>query len=261
MRLTLIVLVVFGLSAVAEAQSSVSHSDGWRPSIGLPLPPIGLPLPPIGLPLPPMGLSPRIEHPASIDLQRPPHGSRPGPGIGRQNRRFGQGGLRSGGTILYFVPAFGWPYAEAPTLPGRPAIREEQKPPTGRLRLELQPGIDPQVYVDGYYVGTLYDVNAELTLEAGPHRLELRADGYEIFELDVQISRNRSITYRGELKAVAAPAPVSPVPASPEAPPPPPGSATIYYIPGCYVGNLPPRDAGLPAGCDESRATTLNLRP
>ena len=38
---------------------------------------------------------------------------------------------------------------------------------------------------------------------------------------------------------------------------PPRAPATIYFIPGCYLGDVPPKDAGLPAGCDASRAVTF----
>jgi len=92
-----------------------------------------------------------------------------------------------------------------------------------------------------------------LVLDAGAHRLELRADGYESLTLDVQIAPAGLITYRSALKAVSA-APAPQAPASTDAAP---AHTTIYMIPGCYVGNLPPREAGLPAGCDESRAVVL----
>lgn len=34
------------------------------------------------------------------------------------------------------------------------------------------------------------------------------------------------------------------------APPAPTGSKTLYMIPGCYMGNVSPKDMKLPAGCD-----------
>jgi hypothetical protein len=158
-------------------------------------------------------------------------------------------------TLIYFVPAFGWDYPQAAKLPGKSSA-EERRPTTGRLRLELQPALVPQVFVDGYYVGTLNDLNGDLSIDAGPHKLEFRAEGYENLELDVQIFPGRSITYRGALKALEpTPVPLPEVPAptqvSPRAP------ATIYFIPGCYLGDVPPEDAGLPAGCDASRVVTL----
>jgi hypothetical protein len=41
------------------------------------------------------------------------------------------------------------------------------------------------------------------------------------------------------------------------APPAAKAPATFYLIPGCYMGNVPPRDANLPATCDISRAVSV----
>jgi hypothetical protein len=113
------------------------------------------------------------------------------------------------------------------------------------LRLEVQPEAVLQLYVDGYYVGTPDDFNRELELEAGPHTIEIRAPEYETFQFDVNIAPYRLVTYRGSLKAANAP------------PPPGPAPTTFYLIPECYVGNVPPKDAGLPATCDQSRVITF----
>jgi hypothetical protein len=49
----------------------------------------------------------------------------------------------------------------------------------------------------------------------------------------------------------------APRPAEPTAPPyVPTGDRTLYVIPGCYVGNVPPKDVKLPANCDLSKVTT-----
>jgi hypothetical protein len=55
-----------------------------------------------------------------------------------------------------------------------------------------------------------------------------------------------------EARVEAAPRPAEP------APPPyvPTGDRTLYVIPGCYVGNVPPKDVKLPANCDLSKVTT-----
>jgi hypothetical protein len=42
---------------------------------------------------------------------------------------------------------------------------------------------------------------------------------------------------------------------SADAPPPPPPS-TFYYIPGCYMGNVPPSQVTLPANCDPKQVIT-----
>lgn len=66
-------------------------------------------------------------------------------------------------------------------------------------------------------------------------------------------------------QVVAAPAPEPPPPSlhvpldmDPGPPPPyvPSGDRTLYVIRGCYVGNVPPANMKLPAGCDLSRLTT-----
>jgi hypothetical protein len=249
MRFTLAALIVVGFPVVVAAQSRTDRSTELvpRPTIGLPLPPIGLPLPQIGLPLPPIGLSSAASTP--VPMTTP---SRSGAGRSR----------RSGRTVIYFVPSAGWGYPAASGLPGTPSAPPQDKRPSGRVRLELQPGVDPQIYVDGYFVGTLYDVNGELTLDAGLHKVELRADGYEALELNIRVSPDRPITYRGALKGVNnRPAPVPEVPAPAEISPPPPVPSTIYMIPGCYVGNVPPAEAGLPAGCDQRRAIAFEPRP
>ena len=265
MRGVLTAVLVVGLSAAVAAQSAAHRSRPFisqptmalpLPTIGLPLPTIGLPLPSIGLPLSRIGLPPIEPSPAHARPHRGTNASGSAPTTDRQHSQFGSRARRSSATVIYFVPAYGLDYPQTPGLPFKSSEGEQWTPPTGSLRLELQPGLVPQVYVDGYYVGTLNDVNAELPLDVGRHRLELRADGYENLELDVQIFPGRSTTYRGTLKAVepvSVPVPEIPAPTqvSPRAP------ATIYFIPGCYLGDVPPNDARLPAGCDASDAITF----
>ena len=57
-----------------------------------------------------------------------------------------------------------------------------------------------------------------------------------------------------------APAPkVEPAPRAHEPEPlpfVPTGDRTLYVIPGCYVGNVPPKDVKLPANCDLKKVTT-----
>ncbi len=75
---------------------------------------------------------------------------------------------------------------------------------TGGLRLKLKPR-DAKVYIDGYFVGTVDSFDGlfqKLGLEAGGHRVELRADGYETLEFEVLITPRESVTYKGELKRI-----------------------------------------------------------
>ena len=39
---------------------------------------------------------------------------------------------------------------------------------------------------------------------------------------------------------------------------PPHAPETFYVIPGCYMGNRPPRERSLPPGCDIARVKAIN---
>ena len=72
----------------------------------------------------------------------------------------------------------------------------------GNLRLKVKPN-DAQVYVDGYFVGPVdsFDgVFQKLGIEAGAHRIELRAEGYETVQFEVLITPGETVTYKGEMK-------------------------------------------------------------
>lgn len=245
MRVALAIVLFAALPALAAAQSSRPKAADapTLPTIGLPLPQIGLPLPSIGLP------------PATTARSRPSR--RPSPP--NQNGRGGHGdtkGPRRRPSVVYVVPTYGWDYAPAaPEAPAEPAQSEEPKRLTGTLQLDVLPAGIVQLYADGYYVGTSDDADGELTLEAGPHRIEIRAPGYETATVDVMIEPGRTISYRGALvRQDTKPAPEPPVRAE-EAKPLP--RQPVYFIPGCYLGNVPPKDAGLPATCDLSRVKVL----
>jgi hypothetical protein len=247
MRTTLTALLIVALCARAGAQSrgdrNRSNDEVWRPSIGLPLPQIGLPLPPIGLPLPRTGLPPeRSEH-----LQ-------PRERSERQDRH------RARGAATVFVGPFGWSYPYWPEEPFVSSLMSSRplNPPRaiGTLRVELRSGVDPQIFIDGYYVGLYSDApGGELTVDAGAHTIELHEDGYDPLHAEIRVPEDATVTYVAELKWIA------PLPArlveDPRPSSPPPAPTTIYVIPGCYVGNVPPRDVLLPAGCDAAKAVVL----
>jgi hypothetical protein len=72
---------------------------------------------------------------------------------------------------------------------------------TGHLRIQVGRGA-VQVYVDGFYVGTVEDVDRSsdgLNLPPGWHRLEFRAPGYATSAANVTIELNRTIDYRADL--------------------------------------------------------------
>lgn len=254
MRLALAAALAAATAVPVSAQALLPGTAGmsWRPTIGLPLPPIGLPLPPLGLPLPPLGLS-QVRPPAATDVFHP---ARTWGRTGRSDRsdRIDQHrpGRHEVATVVYFIPAFGW---SASTLGGvvTPAP-PDPTPSKGWLRVDLEPGVDPQAYVDGDYFGLLSEFPGGLPLEAGRHAIELRAGGYQPLTIDVRIFEGRAATYRGMLSATPSAPPV-PVAPAPQEPPPPAGPA--YVIPGCYLGNVAPQDVQLPSGCDPARVIRL----
>lgn len=67
----------------------------------------------------------------------------------------------------------------------------------------------------------------------------------EIADEIERIVEDRIKAYRD---SVSAEPPARTEPAPP--PPAPTGSKTLYMIPGCYMGNVSPKDMKLPAGCD-----------
>jgi PEGA domain len=250
MRLSCAVIVLIGLPAVAVAQTA----EPPPPRAGS-LPPIGLPLPPIGLPLPAIGLP-------QTGASQPGNDALPA----RRQRSRGRG---LGNSVVFVVPTYGWgalaPGEIAPgpyPIPEAPPGAGEQQLQFGALRLELDPP-HAQLFVNGEYIGTPEDFNGELELAAGSHTFEIRAAGYETLVVNVKIAPGRTITYRGELKRTErespSRAPRTPSPERPETtksqlPAAPP--STFYYIPGCYLGNLPPEKVALPANCDLSRLVT-----
>jgi hypothetical protein len=115
----------------------------------------------------------------------------------------------------------------------------------GALRLESSPG-SAQVFVDGLYVGVVEDFGLSgraLDLDEGAHRVELRAAGYAVVNVDVRIAARQTTRYRGDLQRLS-PAPAASVPPAPPAVP-----RTTYVIPNCYAGDRPPSHV-LRSGCD-----------
>jgi hypothetical protein len=73
---------------------------------------------------------------------------------------------------------------------------------TGSLRLKIKPR-EAEVHVDGFFVGTVDNFDGmfqKLGIDAGTHRIEIRAEGYEPIQLDVLLTPGETVTYKGELK-------------------------------------------------------------
>lgn len=74
--------------------------------------------------------------------------------------------------------------------------------PKGSLLLDVNPRT-AQVYVDGFYVGSIADSSiAGLTLASGWHRIQLRAQGYETLAVNVTVQANRSTDSHWDLKPI-----------------------------------------------------------
>jgi hypothetical protein len=219
--------------------------SGAVPTIGT-IPPMSLP--PIGLPLPSIGLPPS-------QMMGPRHHQRPH--SNNWNRGWPGYPAYPGWPVMVVMTPPG--FYGVPQVPAETALAPVSAPaplpapaPKGSLLLYVQPA-RAQVLVDGYYAGTVDDFDGNpgaLVLDTGAHIIELDDPSYQSVRFDVRIDANQSIVYRRELSpiipAIAAPAvPISSTP------------APMYLIPGCYLGNVPPKDAGLPATCDPSRAVRL----
>jgi hypothetical protein len=143
--------------------------------------------------------------------------------------------------------------ASAPAITPAPAAPAAAAPATATLWLEVEPRGAAEIYVNGDFVGTADD-RSPVVLEPGRHRVELRAAGHESQAVDLRADPGASLTLRRTLEPVTTAAPPDPAP-------PPPAIAVarkpFYFIPGCYLGDVPPEEAGLPATCDLSKAQVI----
>jgi hypothetical protein len=145
--------------------------------------------------------------------------------------------------VVFYVPQ----PLEVPAPPPEPRVRPSKQAASSRLILDVQPN-GAEIFSDGYYIGVPEDFSAARgggILEAGVHRIDVSAPGFEPVSVDVRLAPGQSVTYRATLKALPPPVAAAPT--------------TFYLIPGCYMGNIPPKDARLPASCDQSRA--ISWRP
>jgi hypothetical protein len=105
------------------------------------------------------------------------------------------------GYPTYGYPAYGYP-ASGYIAPYGYGYGGYSGRPYGGIRIDL-PERDAEVYVDGYFVGIVDNFNGVLqqaNVEAGPHRIEVRAPGFETIVFDVNVEPGRTITYRGSMR-------------------------------------------------------------
>lgn len=75
-------------------------------------------------------------------------------------------------------------------------------PGSGSIRLKVKPR-NAEVFIDGLSVGTIdsFDgVFQRLDVQAGPHKIELRAEGYQTEQFDVVVTNGETVTYKGDMK-------------------------------------------------------------
>lgn len=250
-RLAVLVFLVPALAGAAPLQDALPP----LPPIGMALPPIGLPLPAINMSLPPLSPPP----PSTPTMTVPDRGATPGRGSHDPSRR-----RHPRPSPVYVVPMY-WGYG--PSFTGSsagpvtsPPTSAAEAPPArtvGTVWLDVDPRAG-DVYVDGYFVGTIDDLRGALDVEPGPHRIEVRTTGYEAMREDVRVEAGASIT----LKRALHPEGAAHTPAStPTAPPAAPVvHKPFYFIKGCYLGDVPPTAASLPAGCDPAKAVIVPPR-
>ena len=186
----------------------------------------------------------------------------------REDRRPGQRGdyrprfgrPHSGANVV-FVPYAAPVVVEREVVVERDVVGEAidapvivEPPSLARLILDIHPPT-AQVFADGYYIGIPEDfrfADGGAVIEPGPHRIDILARDYEPVSFDVSLTRGQSATFRHTLTPIVRPAKPAADPAL-NALPAAKQPATFYLIPGCYMGNVPPKEANLPATCDVAR--------
>jgi hypothetical protein len=108
------------------------------------------------------------------------------------------------GYPFYGYPGYGYPYGYGPYgyAPYGYGYGGYSGRPYGGVRLDI-PERDAEVFVDGYFVGTVDDFDGhfqQANLEAGPHRIEVRLEDFEPIVFDVRVEPGRTITYRGQMR-------------------------------------------------------------
>jgi hypothetical protein len=101
------------------------------------------------------------------------------------------------GIGVYYGASGSYPYGYTPRgyydpIPGRIY---------GGLRIVDAPR-EAQVFADGYYIGIVNDFDGvfqHANLEAGTHRIEIEAPGYESVEFDVMVQPGRTITFNADM--------------------------------------------------------------
>lgn len=106
------------------------------------------------------------------------------------------------GYPAYGYPAYGNGVAVGGSAPYGYGYGGYSGQPYGGLRIDV-PQRDAEVYVDGYFVGTVDNFNdgaQQANLEAGAHQIEIRSPEFQPIQFSVNIEPGRTITYRGAMR-------------------------------------------------------------
>jgi PEGA domain-containing protein len=150
-------------------------------------------------------------------------------------------GFFYGGGGGYVTDSFGYSSDLDSSAPVLDRYMRQGDNADGYLRLDVEPE-SAQVYVDGFYAGTVGDFRrgGGRAVDAGPHRVELRAEGYDSQSVELRVRANDVLSYRGTLNRVDDRPQLRASAAQPK---------TFYVIPRCYAGTSKPTAERLPAGC------------
>jgi hypothetical protein len=150
--------------------------------------------------VPRSGPPPRIIAPRVIAIAPyRPYYYRPSfrPGFGYYSYPYG---YPSGYPAYGYGYPYGYGYGYAVPPPGYLSVVPGR--PYGGVRIVDAPR-DAEVFADGYYVGIVDDFDGvfqHLNLEAGPHRIEIRAPGLQPIAFDVRVEPGQTITIRAAFR-------------------------------------------------------------
>jgi hypothetical protein len=104
-------------------------------------------------------------------------------------------------TRFSFGLTIGYPVAYPVWYDPYPVYGYSIGPRYGGISFDMNPS-DAAIFVDGGYVGVVDDFSpydAPLTLRAGLHRVEIRAQGCQPMDFDITVVPGQVIPYRGTL--------------------------------------------------------------
>ncbi|HET9272611.1 MAG TPA: PEGA domain-containing protein [Vicinamibacterales bacterium] len=159
----------------------------------------------------------------------------------RGRRDYGNKNVYVSAPYYYPFPAYDLaPYYPSQFAPEPPPAPARDDRPLGYLTLRVQPRT-ADVYVDGAFAGTVDDFGGRgaRLLPAGPHRVEIVADGYETFTFDVRVPEDDTVTFTRDLEPRVDRS-VDPIVVP---------HKTMYIVPRCFIGDRMPLPTDMPAGC------------